>query len=37
MEHEEVYEEEPSGKATSNDKTDHDSATAKKKKKRKRL
>ena len=37
MEHEEEYEEEPSGKATGNDKTDHDSATAKKKKKRKRL
>jgi hypothetical protein len=36
MEHEEEYEEEPSGKATGNDKTDLESATAKKKKKRKR-
>jgi hypothetical protein len=36
MEHDEEYEEEPSGKATGNDKTDLESATAKKKKKRKR-
>ena len=37
IEHRKEYEEEPSGKATGSDKTDHDSATAKKKKKRKRL
>ena len=35
MEHEEEYEKEPSGTATGNDKTDHESAKGKKKRKRK--